>query len=175
LHGDVEKQEFPDQTVPYLGALQQALRDVAVWVETGRAPPESSWYRIEDARVILADDAAERKGVQPLVRLAANGAQRAEVDVAEPVVLSAMIEAPPGAGKIVSASWDFDGAGIFNSDALIGAAAERVSVDTTHAYEKAGTYFPTLRVVLQREGRDASLYANIVNLGQARVVVSETN
>ena len=76
LHGDLTKQEDPTHTVSYLGVLQQALRDLSAWVEKGIAPPATTNYKIEDGQVIVPATAAERKGIQPVVTLKANGGER---------------------------------------------------------------------------------------------------
>ena len=59
------------QVASYGGALQQALRDLAAWVETGTRPSETR-YRVVDTQVIVPGTAAERGGVQPVVELMAN-------------------------------------------------------------------------------------------------------
>ena len=47
--------------------------------------------------------AGQRKGIQPVVELKANGGERAEVAVGEPVTFTATIETPPKGGKVVAA------------------------------------------------------------------------
>ena len=95
LHHDGANQEDPTRTISYLGVLQQALRDVAAWVENGVAPPASTDYVVVDGQVQVPPTAAERKGIQPVVTLTANGGERADVRVGEPVTFSAGIEVPP--------------------------------------------------------------------------------
>ena len=73
LHGDEPGAGDATRIVSYQGALQQALRDLAAWVEKGVAPPSSTNYRIEDGQVIVAATAAERRGIQPVVRLRVEG------------------------------------------------------------------------------------------------------
>ncbi len=53
----------------------------------------------------------------------------------------------------------------FNTD---GSKAE---FDTTISYDKAGTYFPTVRVYSQRTGNNDDKYTYIPNLARVRVVV----
>jgi hypothetical protein len=155
--------------VSYGGALQQALRDLAAWVEKG-VHPSDTVYRIEDTQVVVPDDAAARKGIQPTVALTVNGGARAEAKPGEPVRFSATIAAPPGAGKIVSAEWDFDGSGTFTQKASF-SPAETVTVSTEHAFAEPGTHFAALRVALQREGRADTPYGRVQNIARARVVV----
>ena len=49
--------------------------------------------------------------------------------------------------------------------------ANRVALKTTYTFSKPGTYFPTLRVIGQRQGDINTPYARIVNLARVRVVV----
>jgi len=158
------------RTVSYQGVLQQALRDLAAWVERGVAPPESTAYRVDDGQVVLPASAAARQGVQPVVELTANGGPRAEAVVGEPVVFHALIEAPPGGGVIAAAEWDFEGDGRFPLKSELGEPSARAAVRETHAFERPGTYFPAVRVAARRID-NASLYAQPKNIGRVRVVV----
>ncbi|MFA7603134.1 MAG: hypothetical protein WCY29_09015 [Novosphingobium sp.] len=158
------------QVASYSGALQQALRDLAAWVETGRKPSETR-YEVVDTQVVVPRSAAARGGVQPVVDLAANGGARAEVRAGEPVALTATIEVPPGAGKVVSAEWDLDGTGTF-TPAEIGAPAERVTLSASHSYARPGTHFAVIRVGAQRQGDARTPYARVLNLARARIVVT---
>ena len=158
------------QVVSYAGALQQALRDLATWVETGRRPSETA-YHIEDAQVLVPAEAAARGGVQPVVELMANGAARATVAVGEPVTLTANMAVPPGAGRIVTAEWDIAGTGDFTPAELTGPAAT-ITLTTEHAYSSPGTYFAVVRVAAQRDGDTTTPYAGIGNLARARIVVT---
>lgn len=158
------------QVVSYSGALQQALRDLATWVETGSKPSETR-YKVVDTQVLVPAGAAERGGMQPVVELTANGSVRAEVEAGATVSLTAAVEMPPGAGKVVSAEWDFAGSGDF-IPAEIGTPAERVTLTASHAYARPGTYFAVIRVGGQREGDAATPYGRVLNLARARIVVS---
>ena len=62
--------------IDYGGHVQQAIRDVIDWVEHGTrasrpTPPSTS---TDDGAIVLRDDAAERRGIQPVVR--ADGERR---------------------------------------------------------------------------------------------------
>ena len=176
LHGDLSKQEDPTHTISYLGVLQQALRDLSAWVEKGIAPPSSTNYEIKDGQVIVPESAAERKGTQPVIDVKANGGERADVSVDESVSFTAVIEIPEHTGKIVAAEWDFEGAGDFPVVAPIDSSnsnstGTQVSINTTYAFSKSGTYFSTLRAVAQRDGDANTPFARIQNLGRVRVVV----
>lgn len=174
LHGDQSKQDDPSRVISYIGVLQQALRDLAAWVERGKAPPASTAYRIEDGQVIVPASADERKGIQPIVTLAANGASVAKVKVRAPVKLTATIDVPAGTGSVITAEWDFDGDGTFETPtALPGGSKAKVSLSATHAYDRPGTYFVVLRAASQREGDRQTPFAHIQNLARARIVVTE--
>ena len=100
--------------VNYRGVLEQALRDVAAWVENAaRRRPPSTNYELVDGQIVVPPSAADRRGIQPVVTLTANGGARAEVAVGDVVEFSALVDVPPGAGTIVGAEWDFEGAGDF--------------------------------------------------------------
>lgn len=153
----------------FSGALQQGLRDLARWVEQGVRPSDTG-YRVEDAQVLLPDSAAERGGVQPVVEVLAEGGRRADVAAGQDVALTAVIEAPPGAGKVVSASWDFEGAGDFPIAATF-EPAELIELSASHAWSTPGTRFVGLKVALQRDGDPQTPYARVENLALVRVVV----
>ena len=162
------------RTVSYVGVLQQALRDVSAWVETGLAPPASTEYRVEDGQVVVPSTAAARKGIQPVVSLTANGGDRVEAAVGETVEFHARIAVPAGTGMVVAADWDFVGAGDFPaSEPFEFATADgaSVTVRARYAYSEPGTYFPALRATAQRQGNNATRFARVQNLGRMRVVV----
>ena len=174
LHGDLNNQEDAARAVSYLGVLQQALRDISAWVEKGTAPPATTNYKIEDGQVIIPATAAERKGVQPVVKLKANGGGRANVESGKPVTFTATVEVPPHTGKVVAAEWDFDGAGTFpiaGKFTPTDRTGSRATLTTTYTFSKPGTYFPALRVTSHRQGDAKTHYARIQNLGRVRVVV----
>jgi hypothetical protein len=101
----------------------------------------------------MPDSAAERKGVQPVVHVEVNGGDRAEVALGEAVPFKARIEVPPAPGRVVSATWDFEGIGTYRDAVGLGdPTSETIWVDATHAFTNPGTYFPAIRVPSQREG-----------------------
>jgi hypothetical protein len=168
----------PDRStrvVSYRGVLEQALRDVAAWVERGVAPPPSTDYELVDGQILLARTAAGRGGVQPVVHLTANGSEKADVAVGEVVTFSAVVEVPPGGGTIVAAEWDFDGRGDypvvepFTNEDL---SYTSLRLEREYAFSIPGTYFPVLRATSQRLGQGDNPHGRIMNLGRARVVVS---
>jgi hypothetical protein len=158
--------------VSYLGVLQQALRDVADWVEHGLAPPPSTKFDLIDGQIRVPSSAGERRGVQAVVVLSANGAVRADVAVGDPVTFTGLVEVPFGAGTIVAAEWDFLGTAEYPlAEPDLDGAANRLHVRATYAFDEPGTYFPALRVTTQRQGDRDTRHARIQNLGRVRVVV----
>jgi hypothetical protein len=172
MHGQPAPGPDRARIVEYTNVLQQALRDLAAWVEKGVPPPPSTNYKIVDSQVEVPATAAERKGIQPVVTVTANGGVRAEVVVGQAVTFSAVIGVPPGTGKVVEAEWDFEGAGTYPVIGKIqpDSSGARATVTATYAFSKPGTYFPALRAASQRHP-DSTPYARIENLGRVRVVV----
>jgi hypothetical protein len=173
LHGDLSKQEDPTRTVSYLGVLQQALLDLSAWVEKGIVPPASTSYKIVDGQVVVPSAAEERKGIQPVVTLRANGARRADVKAGKPVTFTGVVELPANTGSVVSAEWDFEGTGAFSvSEKMVTSkGAGPMTLKSSHAFSRPGTYFVTLRVSSQRRGDEKTPYTRINNLDRVRVVV----
>ena len=160
--------------VSYHGVLEQALRDLAAWVEHGIPPPPSTGYVLDDGQIQLPATAVARRGIQPVVNLTANGGVRAEVAVGETVRFSALVEVPPGTGTIVAAEWDFEGSGDFpvaepltNEDM----SYESLTITRDYSFAAPGTYFPALRVTSHRLEQADSPLGRVMNLGRARVVV----
>lgn len=175
LHGDQSKQDDPSRVVSYIGVLQQALRDLAAWVEHGKAPPASTTYRIDNGQVVVPGDAATRQGIQPVVRLSANGGAVAKVAAGTTVRLTARIDVPPGTGSVVAVEWDFDGDGTFETPAVVPPGKKAVvALSATHVYERPGTYFAVVRAASQREGDRRTAFARIQNLARVRIVVNES-
>lgn len=195
VHGGV-----PDatRTVDYGPVLQQALRDLAAWVEKGTAPPPSTSYTVDkNSQIQLPSTAAQRRGLQPVVHLRANGAVRVDVKAGHTVTFEATIETPPGTGKVICVDWDLEGTGRFGgtsptsglspvTDAdptgqlnqpLGGSSscdiepAEKVTTAMSHTYADPGTYFAVVRGTSQRVGDSSTPYTKIQNLARVRVVV----
>jgi hypothetical protein len=175
-HGSI-----PDvtRTVPYTGALQQALRDLAAWVENDVPPPPETQYRVVDGQVVVPERAPERKGIQPTAVLLANGKERAEVRVGELVTFTALLETPPGAGEVVDAEWDFQATatpspgegGRFPLDESF-TPAPQLNLTREHRFDQPGTYYPAVRIHSLRRGDKQTPYARIANLGRVRVIVT---
>ncbi|ARS26942.1 tannase/feruloyl esterase family alpha/beta hydrolase [Sphingomonas sp. KC8] len=158
--------------INYSGVIEQGLADLVAWVEEGDVPPASQ-YQYAGGKLTLPPEAKDRGGIQPVVAASANGASRADVKVDEPVTLVVVAEVPPNAGTIVRVEWDLDGSGTFPvAQDGVDATSTAIRLSTTHAYAKAGTYFPSVRVIAQRDGDVATPHRQIPNLARVRVVVS---
>jgi hypothetical protein len=151
---------------------EESLHDLIAWVERGIDPPGATPdYR--GGIYGLAGNPTERVGVQPVVIARANGAARADVKTGEAVTLEVVAQVPAGAGYIVAADWDFDGAGTWPyRHQVIDGSSTHIHFTTTHAFEEPGTYFPAVRVTSHRHGEVGAAYRRISNLGRVRVVVN---
>lgn len=168
----------PEKMAPSLagvgGILHQALLDLAAWVEQGVVPLSSSNYRLDAMnQVVLPDRASNRRGHQPVLHLTANGGERAEVGVNQPVNLFADIAMPPRSGQIVQYDWylgtdDFK----FEPATKLAKPQTRATAKRTVSFPKAGEYVVTLRVFGQRDGiGDVSHPTILQNLARVRIVV----
>jgi hypothetical protein len=156
--------------IEYTGILQQAVRDLSAWVERGVAPPGSTQYDVADGQIQVPARATQRGGIQPVVDLTVNGANRIDVVAGQRVTFKARIQAPPATGKLVATEWDFNGTGTFTTEP-IGVPAPIVDAQAAFTYSKPGTYFPVLRATSQRDGDPSTPFARAQNLGRVRVVV----
>jgi hypothetical protein len=160
--------------VSYDGVVREALASIVRWVEDDVAPAPSTAYRFTaDSGLVLPGSAAERGGVQPVVRATANGGLRAAVRVGEPVAFTGFADQPAGTGTIVSAGWDFEGSGDFAQVHEVAGEAQSVRVEAAHAYAQPGTYFASFRVGAHRDGPGGKGPA-VENGARVRVVVSAT-
>jgi hypothetical protein len=159
--------------VDYEGVGAAALTAVRNWVEEGVAPPASDRYEMTaDKHIVFPDDADERGGIQPVVRLRVNGGTRADVKVGQTVTFEGTGQVASGAGTVVKADMDFDSTDTwpFQQDGVDG-TSRTVSVDATHSYDRPGTYFPVLRVVTSEGTADGA--ERVRNLARVRVVVTD--
>ncbi|KAF5605096.1 hypothetical protein FPANT_1273 [Fusarium pseudoanthophilum] len=158
------------RVVDCTGLYEQHLGDLSNWCETGIYPSTATNYTIHNAQVQLPATALERKGLQPVVELSVNGSKRVEVKTGTTVTFTVRVEVPPGAGKIVSLEWDFEGTGDFVKKSF-GDVAQTVETTVYYTYSRKGIFFPSVRAASHREGRKDSLYALSSNLGRVRVSV----
>ena len=131
-----------------------------------------SHYEVVDSQVEVPAGADQRRGIQPVVQLKANGSVRADVAVNQPVTFTATIEVPPQAGKVIAAEWDFEGVGNYPVAERLDAPQVLVRLSATHSFSKPGTYFSVLRATAQRQGDMKTPYARIHNIARVRVVVN---
>ncbi|MBD3630817.1 PKD domain-containing protein [Cyclobacterium sp.] len=172
-HADRASAGDPNHIVSYLGVLQQALLDLSDWVENGTEPAPSTNYEVVDGQVMVPATAEERKGIQPVIRLEANGTSKAIVKAGESVKFSAQIELPEGSGTIVALEWDFNGNGEFEKVTSPISESSIFEIETEHKYPEPGTYFVALRATSQRKGDANTPFSRIKNLGRVRVVVQK--
>ncbi|WP_245576512.1 hypothetical protein [Flexithrix dorotheae] len=173
IHGDQASQlDDPTHAVSYLGVLQQALRDLSDWVEKGIPPSPSTNYDIVGGQVKIPLTANDRKGIQPVVEATANGNKRVDIKAGNSVSFIATIEVPENAGTIIKVEWDFDGSGEFAKEIKIASGKDKLQVTTQHTFSNTGTFFPTVRIISQRNGNTETPYAQIYNLDRVRVVVN---
>ena len=169
-------EDDPTEVAGYESTLFQALLDVSDWVERGIAPSKTSSYTVDNGQVMLAEDGRNRGGIQPVPYATVNGRERADVKPGEKVTIHVVVDVPCGTGKVVKADWRLDDTKQFTLPVDLGAAkysadGEHVEFDTTISYDKAGTYFPTVKVYSERKGDASTPYTRIANLGKVRVVV----
>ncbi len=161
--------------VSYLGALYQGLLDLSDWVEKGIAPPDSTEYTVIDGQVIVPSRADERKGVQPVVTLKANGSPCAVVATGDTVYFTAEVEVPARAGKLTAAEWSFEGESDYpvkGEFASINSDGTKAIVQAEYTFTRPGTYFPVLRVRSNRQGDTSNKFTQIKNLCRVRVIVN---
>jgi hypothetical protein len=128
--------------IDYGGAHEAALDALVAWIERGVAPPDATAYTFDrlDKGLRLPATAGERRGMQPVVVLTANGSDRAEVDVGEPVHFAVTAEAPAQSGAIVELAWDFDGDGTWPAvDVLRAPRPPRLPTRSTRLAKRAPT------------------------------------
>ncbi|KAH6987157.1 hypothetical protein EDB80DRAFT_817952 [Ilyonectria destructans] len=154
----------------FTGLYEQHLQDLSAWVEKGTEPPAQTRYTVNDSQIQLPGRASERKGIQPVVDMTANGGRRAEVRSGATVAFKLTAEVPPGAGKIVSVEWDFEGNGNYVKRSF-GQVSSRVETTVSYKYSRAGTRYAAVRVGSRRDGRTDTTYAVAANLGRARIIV----
>lgn len=184
MHGDVSTLGNC-MVVNYVGALRQALLDMADWIQNGSEPPKSTDYVLQGGQVIVEPDPVRRHGIQPMVQLTANGQKCARVKIGGEFVLRAEIKLPQGAGEVTSVRYDFSdcrtypgvrgerfpiqGSFLRNTkDGLNGAVSEMV-----YRFNEPGTYFIAVRVMSQRQGNSADAFTQVQNLDRVRVMVEE--
>jgi hypothetical protein len=156
--------------VQFDGILQQALRDVSAWAETGMEPFKSTQYDVVDSQIKVRKHTEEFQGIQPLVDIKANGYTRIDITSGQTITFIGKIQVSPKAGRVVSTEWDFLGTGDFTASHL-GNLESGEEVKATFTYNSPGTFFPALRVTSHRVGDPNTPFARVQNLDRVRVVV----
>ena len=194
MHGDINA-IGNYMVVNYVGALRQALIDLADWVEKGIEPLKRTTYTLgEDGQVHAEMDVSKRYGIQGIPVLKANGGKCAHVKTGECVRFSVDVEVPEGAGDVTEILFtpqekdlaarktDVNGVArlIFGDEMwderLAFEKGIRGNIHTAHAetvgcYDKPGTYFATVRIATNRHGDLNEMFTQVLNLDRARIVV----
>ena len=152
------------------GIFQQSMQDMMAWVEKGVVPPPSTRYTIHNGQVVPAPRAATRGGLQPVMTLEVNGANRATVKANQPVQLVAEMAMPPKSGKIVQYFWTISG----TEDAPTNLATPKpkAQVKRTLTFPTAGSYLVRFTVNGQRDGQVDPFDKTLLrNFKEVRVIV----
>lgn len=173
LHGDTTESANELRVTTYLAGLDQALVDLADWVEKGKTPLPSTHYQADGGHVIVPERARERGGLQAVPVLTANGSKCAHVKAGEPVIFEVTAEVPKGAGKLTSVAWSLDGDSTFAraGEWELSEDGRRGKAAASYTYDQPGTYFGVVRVTSERTGDKAQLFTQIRNIDRVRVVV----
>lgn len=181
LHGDVAALES-NMIVNYMGALRQALLDLSAWVEQGIEPMASTVYELQGGQIIPEATAKERKGMQPVVELLANGEKCAHVKPGESVRFTVKAYVPENAGEITAVYYDTEDiswlpdAKVFQNqlsfDRICTEGTNGAVAEFNCVYDKPGTYMASVKVQSNREGNPDDIFTQVKNLDRVRVVVA---
>ena len=189
-HGDVAYQECTFMT-NYLGALHQALLDLSDWVERGIEPLPPTRYTYDNGQIYVPDTAEERKGIQSVVRLTANGGEVAKVRPGEPVTFRIEVTVPEGAGSVTAMDMAFDEKRHYEKgeeekillddpftcpvefEIIPGTGCSRAVGEKVYVYDKPGAHYATVRVKSNRKGDRNTDFGQIRNLGRTKIIVEE--
>ena len=162
-----------DHVVSYMGECEQALLYLNDWVAKGTAPPSDTRYTIDDnTQIHLATTAAQRGGVQPVVKMTAKGAHKVDIKSGQSVDFSVAAQMPPGAGNIIGVAWDLQGSGTFPAMTTVPNPGSKLHLKNSATYTQPGTYFATVRVFSARPGAEpSSPFGLVQNIASVRVVV----
>lgn len=160
-----------DALINYQGILQQALRDVSAWAESDQPPAPSTTYALDGGQIDLDVPTSEGGGIQPGVKLTAAGHEYFEATAGQTVPLEADIEIPFATGILTSLEFSDTGHSPFFALPFPRSSGRSIHVSHATIYTQPGTYFPVLRVTVQREGDSRPGYAQVQNLGRARITV----
>lgn len=182
MHGDVTFMEN-NMVTNYLGAHRQALLDLTQWVEQGIEPLPSTVYSYDNGQIIPAASAAERRGLQPVVELTANGSVCAKIKAGEAVHFAVHAQVPPGAGEITAVDFGFaDNRNIpggMDADFPVKGAVCRcieeglsaATAEAEYTFDTPGVYYASARVKANRNGDAADLFTQVKNIARAKIIV----
>lgn len=181
MHGDTDARSNY-MVVNYMGALRQALIDLADWVERGIEPLPRSGYTLgEDGQIHLDTDIHRRGGMQAEVSLTANGEKCARIRPGESVTLEIRARMPEGAGKVteirlcpVAENGVFPEKDMWPAS-LVPELYEESGISCARAktvvsYPEPGTYFAACRVASNRQGDKDALFTQVLNLDRVRII-----
>ncbi len=172
MHGDTEASVEKRRCVTYSAGLEQALLDLAAWVEKGVAPLPSTNYIVDGGNIEVPEDAKERGGLQPVAALTANGSRCAHVKAGEPVHFKAELKVPQDAGELTAVDWIFDDEEDFTQGCMELSKDRKTGVATaSYSYNLPGTYFATARVKAERNGDKNAIFTQVRNLDRVRIIV----
>jgi Tannase and feruloyl esterase len=160
------------RVIDYMGCIEQSIAHVIDWVEDRVEPPTGTNYRLEGSYPLLPSSATQRGGLQPVVRVRADGRARATTRQSEEVTFVIEAEMPPGAGAIVGALFDVDGSGTYPvaADGIDG-TGKSLRWTVKHRFDTPGTHLVAAKVRSRLDGRTDVPNRSVENLGHARVVV----
>ena len=194
MHGDVAA-IGNYMVVNYVGALRQALIDLADWVEKGITPLDRTAYTLgEDGQIHPEQDAGRRFGIQAIPTLKANGEKCARVKAGDCVRFTVDVEVPENAGEVTeilfaqkekdlsaretesngvarlmlgSEMWDRE----LDFEKGTNGPVHTAHAEVNGSYDKPGTYFATVRIATQRQGNKDEVFTQVLNLDRVRVIV----
>lgn len=172
LHGDTEDSVEKRRCVTYTAGLEQALVDLANWVEKGIAPLPSTNYQIDGGDIQVSDDAVVRGGLQPVVLATANGSKCARVKAGETVSLKAQVKVPEEAGQVTAVDWIFEDEDDFCAGSFTASEdGTQATSEAEYVYRKPGTYVAVARAKSERNGDKTAVFTQIKNLDRVRIIV----
>ena len=172
MHTDCDNAGDHQHIVSYLGALMQALLDLSDWVERGIEPPHTTGYTMDGGNVLVAETARERKGFQPVVTLTVDGKDQKTIRTGERVMLNAQALIPEGSGQVDLVLWDFESTDEFlPGGAVLDETPEKMEIENSHVFRKSGTYFPVVKIALNRNPGD--VLTRVWNLARVRIIVED--
>lgn len=181
MHGDTDAR-YNHMVVNYMGALRQALIDLAAWVEEGKEPlPRTAYTLGADGQIHPEENVKKRFGIQAIPTLKVNGGKLAQVKAGECVRFTVEVEVPIGAGEVTEILLCPEGQRDVPANQPFGVPLafeenERHGVHTACAehvtcYDEPGTYFAAVRIATQRQGNASDPFTQVLNLDRARVMV----